>query len=134
MKKSGEKFNKPTGTAKETFDILAIEKSIGVAIRKRRLELGMTQEQLASKLGLSYQQIQKYETGLNRITAGRLFMISKILFTDLDYFFKSAVGEVPSQKETIYKIPTIHLKGERLNADVQRAIANLVSTMAKNIH
>ena len=134
MKKSGEKFNKPTGSAKKVLDILVIERSIGAAIRKRRLDLGMTQEQLASKLGLSYQQIQKYETGLNRITAGRLFLISKILFTDLDYFFKNTENETPAQKETIYKIPTIHLKGERLNTDVQRAIANLVSTMARNIH
>ncbi|MEE8258466.1 MAG: helix-turn-helix transcriptional regulator [Sphingomonadales bacterium] len=132
MKKKGEIIKSSKAGPEDTFDIQTIEKSIGTAIRKRRGELGLTQDQLAKKLRLSYQQIQKYETGLNRITAGRLFLISKILFTDLDYFFKDSA--FPETKETTNKVPTIHIKGEHLNADVQKAIANLVSTMAKNIH
>ena len=132
MKKKGEIIKSSKAGPEDTFDIQTIEKSIGTAIRKRRGELGLTQDQLAKKLGLSYQQIQKYETGLNRITAGRLFLISKILFTDLDYFFEDS--EIPEAKETTTKAPTIHIKGEHLTADVQRAIANLVSTMAKNVH
>ena len=132
MKKKGEIIKSSKAGPEDTFDIQTIEKSIGTAIRKRRGELGLTQNQLAKKLGLSYQQIQKYETGLNRITAGRLFLISKIFFTDLDYFFKDS--EVPEAKETTTKVPTIHLKGEHLTADVQKAIANLVSAMAKNVH
>ncbi len=132
MKKKGEIIKSTKVSPEDPFDITTIEKSIGAAIRKRRTELTLTQNQLAKKLGLSYQQIQKYETGLNRISAWRLFLISKILFTDLDYFFKDS--EIPKAKETITKVPTIHLKGEHLTADVQKAIANLVSAMAKNVH
>ena len=132
MKKKGEIIKSSKAGPKDTFDIQMIEKSIGAAIRERRGELGLTQDQLAKKLRLSYQQIQKYETGLNRITAGRLFLISKILFTDLDYFFKDS--EIPEAKETTTKVTTIHIKGEHLTVEVQRAIANLVSTMARNIH
>lgn len=134
MKGWSEKIKSSKNAPEAVFDVREIEKSIGVAIRKRRTELGLTQEQLAKKLGLSYQQIQKYETGLNRITAGRLLLISKILFTDLDYFFKGAGTQFPEAREATYKIPNIHLKGERLNQDVQIAIANLVSTLAKNIN
>ena len=65
-----------------------MEKEIGARIRNRRMELGLTQVQLAGKLGLSYQQIQKYETGLNRISAGRLHQISRLLFINTNYFFK----------------------------------------------
>ncbi len=111
-----------------------LEKSIGARIRKRRIELGLTQVQLAGKLGLSYQQIQKYETGLNRISAGRLHMISKLLFIDLEYFFRRVDNLPRVKEETIFKIPTIHLMEKRMDENVQRAIANLVSTLVKSIH
>lgn len=60
---------------------------LGERIRRRRTELGRTQEDLGSGLGISYQQIQKYETGANRISAGRLFEIANALEADIGYFF-----------------------------------------------
>jgi len=56
-----------------------IDRHVGERIRRRRVMLGLTQEQLGEALGISYQQIQKYETGANRVSAGRLFKISQIL-------------------------------------------------------
>lgn len=61
---------------------------LGERIRRRRTELGRTQEELGTGLGISYQQIQKYETGANRISAGRLFEIATALETDIGYFFE----------------------------------------------
>ena len=111
-----------------------LEKAIGARIRKRRMELGLTQIQLAGKLGLSYQQIQKYETGLNRISAGRLHQISRLLFIDTSYFFKGLDRTPESSSKTNFKIPVIYLEGMHLDKNVQQAIANLVSVMSKHIH
>ena len=64
-----------------------IDQHIGERIRLRRTELGLTQEQLADTLDVSYQQIQKYETGANRISASRMFELARRLEVDMSYFF-----------------------------------------------
>jgi transcriptional regulator with XRE-family HTH domain len=69
---------------------LAIDKSVGAKIREARREAGFTQSQLASELGRTFQQLQKYEKGVNRISAGVLFEISKTLRKDLTWFFGDA--------------------------------------------
>jgi len=61
---------------------------VGERIRIRRTEMGLTQEDLARQLAISYQQVQKYETGANRISAGRLYEIALKLTTDVSYFFE----------------------------------------------
>ncbi|HIF09166.1 MAG TPA: XRE family transcriptional regulator, partial [Sneathiellales bacterium] len=53
-----------------------VDEHVGERIRHLRTTLGLTQEQLSSALGISYQQIQKYETGANRVSAGRLYEIA----------------------------------------------------------
>lgn len=64
-----------------------VDDYVGTRIRLRRTLLGLTQEELAAALSISYQQIQKYETGANRISAGRLFQIAQRLGIDVSYFF-----------------------------------------------
>jgi transcriptional regulator with XRE-family HTH domain len=64
-----------------------IDQHVGERIRLRRAELGLTQEQLAEALEVSYQQIQKYETGANRISASRIFQMARRLDVELGYFF-----------------------------------------------
>jgi transcriptional regulator with XRE-family HTH domain len=68
-----------------------IDQHIGERIRWRRTELGLTQEQLADTLEVSYQQIQKYETGANRISASRMFELARRLEVDISYFFDGLV-------------------------------------------
>jgi len=111
-----------------------LELSIGTRIRQRRTELGITQLQLARLLGLSYQQVQKYETGLNRISAGRLYQISRFLFVDVGYFFKGLTCASESGKKTDFEFSVIRLAENHLDQSVQRAIANLVAVMGKQIH
>jgi transcriptional regulator with XRE-family HTH domain len=65
-----------------------VDEHVGERIRRRRSELGLTQEQLAESLGISYQQVQKYETGANRISAGRLYRIARRLESDIGFFFE----------------------------------------------
>ena len=67
-----------------------IDKHVGRRLRWRRRELNFSQEKLGEMLGLTFQQIQKYEKGVNRISAGRLFEIAKLLDTNISYFFQGA--------------------------------------------
>ncbi len=56
-----------------------VDHHVGTVIRRRRMQLGLSQEALADKLGLSFQQVQKYEKGVNRVSASRLVQIARIL-------------------------------------------------------
>ena len=69
-----------------------IDKHIGSRVRARRIMLGMSQERLAEALGLTFQQIQKYEKGVNRIGASRLLHIAGILDVSIEFFFAEAPG------------------------------------------
>ncbi len=65
----------------------AIDRKLGARVRARRLEIGMVQEELAARLGVTFQQVQKYESGTNRIAASRLFKIAEILELPVAAFF-----------------------------------------------
>lgn len=65
---------------------------VGQKIRRRRWMTDMTQKQLADAVGIKFQQIQKYETGANRVSASRLFEISQALSVPVSYFFESIEG------------------------------------------
>lgn len=72
-----------------------IDKHVGSRVRMRRMMLGMSQEKLGERLGLTFQQVQKYEKGTNRIGASRLQQISAILSVPVSFFFEGAPsGEV----------------------------------------
>lgn len=66
---------------------------VGARARTRRLELGMSQERLAELLGVTFQQVQKYEKGVNRIASGRLYDISTALDVNVGYFFETMTGK-----------------------------------------
>jgi transcriptional regulator with XRE-family HTH domain len=66
----------------------AIDRYIGARMREQRLELKMSQERLGQELGVSFQQIQKYESGKNRVSAARLFVICKALNVSLSSMFE----------------------------------------------
>src|ERR1700758_1778342 len=66
----------------------AIDRQIAVRVRMRRLLLDMSQEKLAAGLGISFQQVQKYEKGNNRIGAGRLQQLAEILEVPVSFFFE----------------------------------------------
>jgi transcriptional regulator with XRE-family HTH domain len=66
------------------------DKHVGSRVRMRRMMLGMSQEKLGDALGLTFQQVQKYEKGTNRIGASRLQQISNILQVPVSFFFEGA--------------------------------------------
>jgi transcriptional regulator with XRE-family HTH domain len=67
-----------------------VDTHVGSRVRLRRMLLGMSQERLGESMGLTFQQVQKYEKGVNRIGASRLFQISKILDVPIQFFFEEA--------------------------------------------
>ncbi len=75
-----------------------VDTHVGSRVRLRRMLLGMSQERLGESMGLTFQQVQKYEKGVNRIGASRLFQISRILDVPVQFFFEEAphVGDTHS--------------------------------------
>ena len=72
-----------------------IDVHVGSRVRFRRMLLGMSQEKLGEKLGLTFQQIQKYEKGINRIGASRLFDLAQVLGVSVQFFYEEApTGQV----------------------------------------
>jgi transcriptional regulator with XRE-family HTH domain len=81
-----------------------VDKHVGSRVRMRRVMLGMSREKLSDDLGLTWQQVQKYENGKNRIGASRLQHISHILQIPVPFFFEGA-PHLPGQPEGIVEAP-----------------------------
>ena len=75
----------------------SVDVHVGVRVRSRRMAIGLTQDRLAKALGITFQQIQKYEKGSNRIGASRLQAISRILNAPVSYFFADASGALSAK-------------------------------------
>ena len=77
-----------------------IDIQVGNRVRIRRMLIGMSQERLGDLLGLTFQQVQKYEKGVNRIGAGRLFEVSRILNVPVDFLYEGVNEGGPGSGET----------------------------------
>lgn len=102
---------------------------VGKRLRRRRRLLGMTQQELASQVGVRFQQIQKYECGANRITASRLYDLARAMNVSVQYFFDGMAvpgavpnaandaeqmeGDILSQKETLELVRAYYRLSER---------------------
>lgn len=73
-----------------------VDVHVGKRIRHRRWLLGMTQQQLAEQVGIKFQQIQKYETGANRVSASRLWDIADSLGVQISFFFEGLPSALPN--------------------------------------
>ena len=75
------------GSADRESRLSPIDVHVGSRVRLRRMLLGMSQERLGDALGLTFQQVQKYERGVNRVGASRLFDLSRVLDVPISFFF-----------------------------------------------
>jgi transcriptional regulator with XRE-family HTH domain len=82
-----------------------IDEHVGARVRMRRTMLGMSQEKLGEALGITFQQVQKYEKGTNRISASRLHHLSHLLQVSMPFFFEGA-PHVPGHPEDIGVAPS----------------------------
>ncbi len=93
MAKSKPRFGRGTGNLHPT------DMHVGARVRQRRTLLGMTQTDLANALGLTFQQVQKYERGTNRIAASRLLDLSRVFDVPINYFFDDMPPEVAASPQ-----------------------------------
>ena len=112
-----------------------VDDHVGERIRERRTMMGLTQEHLAQALEISYQQVQKYETGANRVSAGRLYEIAQRLEVDVAYFFdqlepltsSSPMEQAGKNRSTIELVRNY---GEIEEPAVRSAVSGLIKSLA----
>lgn len=122
-----------------------IDTHVGGRVRLRRMLLGMSQEKLAEQLGLTFQQVQKYEKGINRIGASRLFELAHVLGVPVQFFYDElavaarAAGGFAERSAETYIVDFLNSReGLELNrafvriadAKVRRSILELVRALA----
>lgn len=131
-----------------------VDVHVGQKLRNRRTLIGMTQQDLAEATDITFQQVQKYETGKNRTSASRLFQFSRLLDTSVDFFFEglqlsdlkigiqpgfadnkqesysAAEDDIMSQKETIDLVRTYYeIKDEKLRKDFLKMLKQMAKTV-----
>lgn len=85
---SGDVAQGPAGKDRRTGRTDAVDAHVGQRIRARRVVMGYSQDKLAQALGLTFQQVQKYEKGVNRVGASRLFDLARVLEVPVAFFFQ----------------------------------------------
>lgn len=96
---------------------------VGSRVRVRRLELGLSQTALANELGVTFQQVQKYEKGMNRVGASRLQAIANFLEVPVSYFFDGAGGQSQRGSAAAGKDQVLDLIATREGIRLNRAFA-----------
>ena len=94
------------------------DRHIGARLRERRLSLGLTQQHLAEVIGVTSQQANKYEKGINRIASGRLYTIAQALGVEVSFFYEG-IGAEPGAFEPTAK--------QRLLLELSRSFTNITS-------
>ena len=103
-----------------------IDVHVGSRIRLRRTLLGMSQERLGEALGLTFQQVQKYERGVNRVSASRLFDLSHVLDVPIGFFFDDVPDAVLSRRETLELVAAYY---RILDPAVRQRVLDLIKSL-----
>ena len=136
------KFGRKSSTRKAvTKKANPIDAQVGNRVRIRRMLIGMSQERLGDMLGLTFQQVQKYEKGVNRIGAGRLFEIARILGVPIDFFYDGVGSPAEGLAETTPPVMEFVSSGEGLQLSlafmkikdpkVRKRVLDLVKSLAE---
>jgi transcriptional regulator with XRE-family HTH domain len=124
-----------------------IDVHVGTRIRMRRMLVGMSQEKLGERLGLTFQQVQKYEKGTNRVSASRLFHVAQVLGVTVQYFYEdlpegaeegAVEGFAESGEQAVITNFLNSAEGLQLNrafhqitdSDVRRRVVELVKSIS----
>lgn len=93
-----ERTNSYEKSSRTTRSTTAVDAHVGMMVKLRRMELDVSQDKLAGALGITSQQLKKYERGTNRIGASRLYDISELLGVPIQYFFRDYPGNRSSDE------------------------------------
>lgn len=125
-KSNGKKMHTPRGTVPQ-------DTTLGQKIRIRRVEQGVSQAELGDALGISFQQVQKYEKGVNRVGATRLVEIAKALEVEVNYFYGGANKLGREVEGLLFEDPKFSIRLLRAYAavplSVQRRVVDLLESM-----
>ena len=116
----------PFGGAGKESRPRPIDVHVGSRIRLRRTLLGMSQERLGEALGLTFQQVQKYESGVNRVSASRLFDLSRVLEVPIGFFFDDVPDVVLSRRETLELVAAYY---RILDPAVRQRVLDLIKSL-----
>src|SRR4051794_14847298 len=110
----------------------ALDVLMGKRVRERRRALGLTMQELAAALGVPYQQLHKYESGANRLSAGRLFLLAEALEVEVAHFFREAGADEPAapagQRRALLEL--VRNFARIPDRKQQEAVARLARTLA----
>lgn len=123
--------SKTTNSTRHQGGFRPVDVHVGGQLRTRRKILGLSQERLGDRVGLTFQQIQKYENGANRIGASRLYEFAQILDVTVEYFFEG----IDDQGRTVEpgippRLAKLAPLWERLTVDQADAITNVIKATA----
>ncbi|CAN7468835.1 helix-turn-helix transcriptional regulator [Phenylobacterium sp. LjRoot225] len=117
-----------------------VDRHVGLRIRLRRKELGISQEKLADSIGLTFQQVQKYERAANRVSASKLWEVARALNTNIAYFYEGLASEGAAQPRLNAGLDEFLMTSEGVElvryfpqiprSGVRRQILELVRSMA----
>jgi transcriptional regulator with XRE-family HTH domain len=114
--------------------IIEVDKYIGNKIYSLRLAQGLSRQQLAEVIGVTHQQLQKYEKGVNRISVGRLVLIAKALAKDVTYFYEGLENNAEESVKTQHQRMCIEVSRNFMkiqNSEYQNAVNSLIKSLAK---
>jgi len=131
----------PKGGNRRSEDNRRVDRHVGSRLRTRRTMLGMSQSTLAEAVGLTFQQVQKYERGTNRISASKLYQFGQIVGVPVAFFFeglgaKQTADREPSveKKDPMFKRETLELVravSRIRDSAARKALANLIFATAR---
>jgi len=111
-----------------------MDRHVGARMRERRLMLGLTQQQMAELIGVTYQQAHKYEKGINRIAGGRLYAIAQALSVEVGYFYEGLESQPGRFEPTVQQRLVLELsrnfaaisdrRWQEATCDLARALAS----------
>jgi transcriptional regulator with XRE-family HTH domain len=108
-----------------------LDRRIGERVRQRRILLGLTQQQLAELIGVTYQQAHKYESGINRISSGRLLALAQALGVDVGYLLQG-LGDGQQQSLRLERrMIQIAADLEKLDEETMTALATFIRALAR---
>jgi len=111
--------------SRRTAEMVAIDVEIGYRLRRARMERGLTQTELGALLGLTFQQIQKYENGQNRLSCSMMVMICRALELPATYFFDERPAKAePSTSDRM--LMELHKAARESDHDVVREVTKLL--------
>lgn len=119
-----------TISPKEKLEVQAVEQHVGQRLKFRRNQLSLSQQEIAHAIGISYQQVQKYEKGVNRITAGRIYSLSRILDVDVGYFFEGLSRQGNDAPARANILDFSDLAG--LNMPLRHALLDLLAALTQD--